>query len=74
MTLKMLEHNSGKYLYTIRSANGVLVENLQVYGKSRTEADNKIRQMYLRCDIISCGLIEDLRSRVPNLKMNWVRP
>jgi hypothetical protein len=65
---------SGKYLYTIRSANGVLVENLQVFGKSRTEADEKIRQMYWRCEIISCDIVKDLKARAPHIKMQWVRP
>lgn len=67
---------SGKYLYTIRSANGVLVENLQVFGKSRTEADEKIRQMYWRCEIISCDMVvkKDSKARTPHIKMQWVRP
>jgi hypothetical protein len=70
----IMAKRSGKYLYSIRSANGVLVENLQVYGKSRAEADEKIRQMYWRCEILSCKLVADLDARAPNLKMQWVRP
>lgn len=65
----------GKFLYTIRSANGVLVENLQVFAKSRSDADAKIRQMYWRCQIISCNMIEkDSKTRTPQIKMQWVRP
>lgn len=66
----------GKFLYTIRSANGVLVENLQIFGKSRSEADEKIRQMYWRCEIISCDILKvsDSKTRVPHIKMQWVRP
>ncbi len=64
---------SGKYLYTIRSANGVLVENLQVYGKSRAEADEKIRQMYWRCEILQCDIVQPQHGRTPNIKMQWVR-
>lgn len=74
VTLMKMEHRSGKYLYSIRCANGVLVENLQVFGKSRSEADQKIRQMYWRCDILSCCMVTDLDTRAPNLKMQWVRP
>lgn len=73
VTLKMMDM-SGKYLYTIRSANGVLVENLQIFGKSRSEADAKIRQMYWRCEILSCSLVADSSARAPNLKMQWLRP
>jgi hypothetical protein len=66
----------GKFLYTIRSANGVLVENLQIFGKSRSEADDKIRQMYWRCEIISCDIVtvKDPKVRSPQIKMQWVRP
>lgn len=74
VTLMKMEHRSGKYLYSIRSANGVLVENLQIFGKSRSDADAKIRQMYWRCEILSCSLVADLRARAPNLKMQWERP
>lgn len=49
---------AGKYLYTIRSVNGVLVKNLQVYGKDRADADEKIMRMYMRCEIISCERVE----------------
>jgi hypothetical protein len=52
----------------------VLVENLQIFGKSRNEADAKIRQMYWRCEILSCSLVADLSARAPNLKMQWLRP
>jgi hypothetical protein len=66
---------SGKFLYTIRSANGVLVENLQIYGKTRSEADEKIRQMYWRCEIISCNMVsKESKARTPHIKMQWVRP
>lgn len=64
---------SGKYKYTIRSANGVLVENLQVFGKSRADADEKIRQMYWRCEILQCDMIQGHQDRKPYIKMQWVR-
>ncbi len=63
----------GKFLYTIRSANGVLVENLQIFGKTRSEADEKIRQMYWRCEIISCDMVKDAKARLPHIKMQWMR-
>lgn len=57
---------SGKYLYTIRSANGVIVKNLRIYGKSRTDADEKIHQMYRRCEILHCELSDQIKSRRTN--------
>lgn len=69
--------SSGKYLYTIRSANDVIVENLQVYGKSRSDADKKIRQMYWRCEILSCDMVvksDAKAAAIPQVKMQWIRP
>lgn len=59
-------NQSGKFLYTIRSANGVIVKNLKIYGKNRADADEKIRQMYMRCDIISCEAIVSKLGRSSN--------
>ncbi len=47
----------GKYHYSIRSANGVIIKNLHIYGKSRVDADEKIQNMYRRCEILSCELV-----------------
>jgi hypothetical protein len=44
----------GKYGYRIRTRNGMLVENLQVIARDRAEAENKIRQIYRKCEIIDC--------------------
>ncbi len=58
----------GKYLFVIRSANGVIVKNLQIYGKTRQEADEKIRQMYRRCEVISCELVENPKTVSANFE------
>lgn len=59
-------NQSGKFLYTIRSANGVIVKNLKIYGKNREDADEKIRQMYMRCDILSCEVVTSRLGRSSN--------
>lgn len=63
-----MEQTPGKYQFVIRSANGVIVKNLQIYGKTRQEADDKIRQMYRRCEVISCELITNAKSASANFE------
>lgn len=41
-----------KYVYQIRSRNGSVVENLQIYGRSEEEAKRKLEQMYRNCVIL----------------------
>lgn len=62
----MSVESAGKYSYTIRSANGVIVKNLQIYGKSRADADEKIEQMYRRCEVLSCELLTQAKPMSSN--------
>ncbi len=41
-----------KYIYQIRSRNGVIVNNLQIYGRTEIEARQKLEQMYRHCEVI----------------------
>lgn len=41
-----------KYVYQIRSRNGSVVENLQIYGRNEEEAKRKLEQMYRNCVIL----------------------
>ena len=41
-----------KYLYQIRSRNGAIVDNLQIYGRTEDEARVKLNQMYHHCEIL----------------------
>lgn len=41
-----------KYVYQIRSRNGAIVDNLQIYGRTEEEAKRKLNQMYHNCEII----------------------
>ncbi|MDP3087264.1 MAG: hypothetical protein Q8M99_03590 [Methylotenera sp.] len=45
--------NLTKYLYQIRSRNGAIVDNLQIYGRTEDEARVKLNQMYHHCEILS---------------------
>jgi DNA-nicking Smr family endonuclease len=45
-----------KYIYQIRSRNGVIVNNLQIYGHTEEEARQKLEQMYRNCEVLESGL------------------
>lgn len=45
-----------KFVYQIRSRNGVVVNSLQIYGHTEPEARVKLEQMYPRCEILEFGI------------------
>ena len=46
-----------KFGFRIRTRSGLPVENLVVHARDRVEAERKITQMYLHCEIIECKQI-----------------
>jgi DNA polymerase II large subunit len=48
-----------KYIYQIRSRNGVVVNNLQIYGRTEEEARQKLEQMYRSSEVIESGVAPD---------------
>ena len=51
-----------KYVYQIRSRNGAIVENLQIYGRTEEEAKKKLQQMYRNCEILDTRVVGPERS------------
>ncbi|HZV99397.1 MAG TPA: hypothetical protein VFF74_10450 [Methylophilaceae bacterium] len=45
-----------KYVYQIRSRNGAIVDNLQIYGRNEEDAVRKLQQMYRNCEILESRL------------------
>ena len=41
-----------KYGFCIRTRSGAVVDNLQIYGRNEPDAERKLRQIYLGCEII----------------------
>lgn len=37
--------------------NGQKVEGIQIYGKDLPDAERKLRQMYLHCEITRCEIV-----------------
>lgn len=46
-----------KFGFRIRTRSGLPVENLVVHARDQAEAERKITQMYLHCEIIECKQI-----------------
>lgn len=46
-----------KFGFRIRTRSGLPVDNLVVQARDQTEAERRITQMYLHCEIIECKQI-----------------
>jgi hypothetical protein len=44
--------STAKYGFRIRTRSGAVVENLLIFGKNEPDAERKLRQIYLGCEII----------------------
>lgn len=51
-----------KYGFRIRTRTGMVVENLNVLARDRSEAEHKLKQVYHHCEILECQEVD------PNLK------
>ena len=41
-----------KFGFRIRTRHGLIVENLLILGRDESDAERKLRQMYLHCEIL----------------------
>jgi hypothetical protein len=46
-----------KFGFKIRTRSGLPVDNLVVHARDQAEAERKITQMYMHCEIIECKAI-----------------
>lgn len=46
-----------KFGFKIRTRSGLPVDNLVVHARDQAEAESKINQMYLHCEILECKQI-----------------
>jgi hypothetical protein len=44
-----------KYIYSIRTRDGLPIARLMILGKDQEEAERKLKQMYRHCEIVSCA-------------------
>jgi len=62
-----MEYNTmAKYVYEIRSRNGVAVDNLQIWGRDEAEARQKLQKMYMHCEILDCRVLSGVKAATSN--------
>ena len=44
-----------KYGFVIKTRDGQVVENLSIAGQNQSDAERKLRQMYVNCQILRCS-------------------
>jgi len=47
-----------KYGFRIRTRQGMVVENLMIHGRDEADAERKLRQMYLHCEVLECSVLQ----------------
>lgn len=47
-----------KFGFRIRTRSGLPVDNLVVHARDQAEAEKKISQMYLHCEVLDCKQIQ----------------
>ena len=57
-----------KFALRIRTRNGLPVDNLVIHARNRDEAERRINQMYLHCEILEC---KEIQSQVREDDMNF---
>ncbi len=58
-----------KFALRIRTRGGLAVDNLVVHARDRSEAERRINQMYLHCEILECHeLQQPVREEDMNLE------
>ena len=43
-----------RYGFTIRTRTGQRIENVSIIAGSQRDAERRLRQMYIQCDILEC--------------------
>jgi hypothetical protein len=53
-----LSSTTTKYGFRIRTRDGMVVEHLMIHGRDEADAERKLRQMYLHCEILECNIMQ----------------
>jgi hypothetical protein len=54
-----------KYNFRLRTRQGLVVDNVSIQGRDETDAERKLRQMYMHCEILSCVIAPAARKTPP---------
>ena len=47
-----------KFAFRIRTRHGLIVEHLMIHGRDEADAERKLRQMYLHCEILERNIMQ----------------
>ena len=47
-----------KFAFRIRTRHGLVVEHLMIHGRDEADAERKLRQMYLHCEILERSILQ----------------
>ncbi|HVS27865.1 MAG TPA: hypothetical protein VHE58_11340 [Burkholderiales bacterium] len=47
-----------KFGFKIRTRSGLTVDNLVIHGRDQADAERKLNQMYLRCEILERRVVQ----------------
>src|SRR5712672_4392445 len=50
--------NTTKFGFRIRPRQGLVVEHLMIHGRDEADAERKLRQMYLHCEILERSVMQ----------------
>lgn len=50
--------NTTKFAFRIRTRHGLVVEHLMIHGRDEADAERKLRQMYLHCEILERNIMQ----------------
>lgn len=50
--------NTTKFAFRIRTRQGLVVEHLMIHGRDEADAERKLRQMYLHCEILERSVMQ----------------
>jgi hypothetical protein len=50
--------NTTKFGFRIRTRHGLIVEHLMIHGRDEADAERKLRQMYLHCEILERSVMQ----------------
>ena len=48
-----------KFGFKIRTRSGLIVDNLVIHGRDQADAERKLNQMYLRCEILEARAMQE---------------
>jgi hypothetical protein len=50
--------NTTKFAFRIRTRHGLVVEHLMIHGRDEADAERKLRQMYVHCEILERSVMK----------------